>query len=274
MSVNAKLYRPPFVTQRGIDSTLDDCLVVATIHGVADATSGESVTMPRGQEMGKAALQGLARQMRRSLLPPDKDGLTHVQAQQMVEAAGYPAPKRMTLTFAEVLEHLAKRSHSFSIAGNPIRISGDSPVKRCDCAHEWFIWGSRERDGQTQLLYYDGLRPAKTRQRGEWGPAKWLREMAYKSDGELQYVLAYPVGGWTAAKLAVQRVEKTLVRVEEQRDHLRDGLDEALERADHLEDELEECRARATDCSLPVAAALEHERVTIRDIVDARRSLA
>lgn len=203
MTATAARYRAPFCTQRGIDSTLDDCAVVATIHCLAYATLGEYVTMPTGREMGKAQLHALARRMRKSLGPSEATGgLTIAQRQQMCRNAGFPAPSGTDLSFEDVKAGLSARTHAYSISGNPADIVGPSPLKRTAVAHEFAV--TDIRNGGSEVLVYDGMRAAGPRKRGEWRPSSEVRQFAFKRAGKLDFVLAYPIGGWTQAKLSTQ----------------------------------------------------------------------
>jgi hypothetical protein len=209
MSATAAKYRAPFCTQRGIDSTLDDCSVVATLHGLAYATLGEYVTTAQGREMGKAQLHSRARGMRRSIAKVDDGGgLSLVERQLMCTKAGFPAPRSVDRTFADFKADLKSRRVVYSVGGNPAQINGPSPLKRTNVPHEWLVaWDPV--CGADKLLIYDGMRPAGSTQRGEVRPASEVRQMAFKdSDGELNTLLAYPIGDWTAEGL--QRSEVIL----------------------------------------------------------------
>lgn len=217
MTATIDSYRAPFITQRGVDTTLDDCAVVATIHGLAYATLGEYTTTPQGREMGKAQGQALARRMRRSLQPADADGLNNAQQQQMSVKAGFPAPKLLSLRWSTFVADLKSRRSVYSIGGNPARIKGSSPLKRCDCAHEWLVaWD--EACGPDKLRVYDGLRPTRringreVRTYGEVRPASEVRQMCFKDDGSLSGVLEFPIGKWTAAELRAADIRQNKLR--------------------------------------------------------------
>lgn len=259
MAVNADKYRPPFTTQRGIDSSLDDCAVVATIHAISDASSGEYTTQASGGEMGRAALHSMARKMRRKI---GNDGISIAERQLMCVQAGYPMPKSVDLSFKDLREWLKDRKFSVSVSGNPSKIKGSSPLKRCDCNHEWFIWGECPRH-PSNLIYFDGLRPwgkFGPKQRGECRPAKELRQMAFKDkDGELNFVLKYPVGKWT--KLALYKANNTN-KVSELRETIK-GLKESLKNVNPPPQD-------NTSTGNIVRRALRDERLAIIDSIEQR----
>lgn len=207
MAVNPSKYRPPHIDQHGVDTTLDDCSSVATAILIGVASAGEYLISSTGREMGKAQLHALVRRQRRSVNDTE-GGLTIKQRQEICVQAGYPKPLDINLTFQSLKSRLRSRKYVFSVGGNPSKISGPSPLKRCDCSHEWAVVDIRTVKGQDELLVYDPLRPAPPNRRGEWVPAVQVRQMAFKdSDGELNIVLQYPRGRWQKFILATKELE-------------------------------------------------------------------
>lgn len=248
-------YRPPFVSQRGIDSTLDDCAVVATIHGLAYATLGEFVTTPQGREMGRAQLQALARRMRRSLGPSERTGgLGNDDQIAMVVAQDFPAPELRDMDWSEFMADARSRRSAISVGGNPADIVGASPLKRCDCAHEWLVAWDPVACETDELLVYDGLRMAGTRARGEVRPAREVRQMSFKDGRELAGVLAFPIGGWTAAALGTARLAARVGA-------LRARVNERDERITDLSDQLAMVKVQRDN-----ARAAAHESAHVASI--------
>ena len=210
MTVNPKLYIPPHITQRGIDSTLDECSFCATLVNLACATSGEYVTTPYGREMNKASLQAKIRHMR-NVIGDHEGGITIDQRRELVKRLGFPTPERPNLSIGQVVDRLKAHTHTFSISGNPGDITGPSPVKRCDSAHEWAVVDIKRHDDDYDVRIFDPLRPGGVGNRGEWRPLKELRQFAYRDGaGVLTFLLAYPRGGWRQAKGDGGRTEKRL----------------------------------------------------------------
>lgn len=280
MSTDPKRYRPPFLTQRAVDSTLNDCRGVATLHGVADATSGEAVTTARGQEMSQATLRRLCRRMLKSIGHLDTSGgLDTTDTRDMIARVWpkLPIPTVITIDFPEMKRQLIERKAGFSISGVPSRIKGDSPIKRTSVPHEFYV-SRASRDG-SKLLVYDGMRPAGKDSRGEWRPAEEVRQFAFKdSDGELVGVVRFPIGAWRAQELVsrdriddlvAQRI--TAVRRRDQAvreaDTLRALVDEQKDRIVELE---AESAAVSDDCIVLIDTALRNEREDISDLVLAR----
>lgn len=212
MSVNAKRYRPPFLTQRGIDSTLNDCRVVATLHGVAAASSGEAVTRPDGKEMSQPTLRRLARKMLKAI---DKlnapGGLNTADARAIIASVWpqYPAPTVVDIGFDDMVKELRDGTASFSVSGNPAKIKGASPVKRTAVPHEFYV----DRVRGERALVYDGMRQSGKEARGEWVPLSDLRQFAFKSDGAVVGTVRFPRGGWTRAALAVKTLRGEVQRM-------------------------------------------------------------
>jgi hypothetical protein len=255
MSASVAKYRAPFLTQRGLDSTLDDCSVVAALHGIAFATLGEFTTTAQGREMGKAQLQALARRMRRSLGVDDASGgLSNADQIEMVKKQGFPAPRLLNISFIQARANMKERSAVYSIGGNPARIVGPSPLKRCDCAHEWLIAFDPTACDADELLIYDGLRPASTIQRGEVRPASEVRQMCFKdSDGDLSGVLEFPIGAWTAEARTEATLRRNLGNLRSERDALADAVVRQRERNSALKAE----NATLTTQNVGLAQALE-----------------
>lgn len=257
MTVDARAYRPPFVTQRGIDSTLDECAFCSTLVNLACATSGEITTNRFGREMGKAQLHYFVRRMRR-LIDDFEGGITIAQRKELCVALGYPQPRDIDLRIGEVLSKLKARTHTFSVSTNPGNIVGPSPVKRCACAHEWALVAARGDKADAEILVYDPLRNAGPRQRGEWVPARVVMQAAFKNDErQLVLLLQYTRGAWTKAKLDTADKDRTI-------DRLRTQRNEAVKENKVLTEQLSECRedgcAAATESLLDALHDWEMEQ--------------
>lgn len=212
MPVDPKRYRPPFLTQRGIDSTLNDCRVVATLHGVAAASSGEAVTTPDGREMSQPTLRRLARKMLKAIDSLNQPGgLNSDDAKAMIDEVWpqYPAPAVVDITFADMVKDLRDGTASYSVSGNPANIKGTSPVKRTAVPHEFYI----DRVRGERALVYDGMRQSGKEGRGEWVPLSDVRQFAFKSDGAVVGTVRFPRGGWTRAALAVKTLRANVQRL-------------------------------------------------------------
>ena len=267
MGATIDRYRSPGVSQRGVDSTLDDCAVVATIVGLAHATLGEHVTTREGREMTRPQLQALARRLRRTLGPSEATGgLGNDDQVAMVRHAGYPAPRLLNLAFPEFKARLRARAAVYSIGGDPARIKGPSPLKRCDCAHEWAVAWDPDC-GDDELIVYDGLRPSGPRQRGEVRPASEIRQMSFKdTDGDLAGVLEFPIGGWTREALTEDRLRDLLGN---QRKKAKAAASEAAKTDERLRRRIAELEATTPpDCAALVAnaRAAAHESAHVTSI--------
>lgn len=208
-------YRPPQITQYGIDRTLDECRVVAMLHGVADATLGESTKNRYGQEKSLAAFHKMARQARDTLADDRQvGGLNTTNTRQMVTRFfGLPDPGVINITKKAMLSDLRGRRRGFSVSGNPSDIVGASDLKRCACNHEWYL----SRASSSHILVYDGLRRGGIRlgkSRGEWIPIKQVMQMTFGRKGYLDGVIPFPIGGWTRERRTMKRlrVEKIVLK--------------------------------------------------------------
>lgn len=277
MSATKEKYRGPHVTQHGVDTTLNDCAACALVVNLAYATLGEFVTAADGREMGKAQLHALVRQGRRNIHDTEA-GLDLTQVQDMAVEWGFPRPASVDIKFPQMKDQLRARAFTFWLAGNPTHIKNPSPRERCDCSHAWAVADIRGQDAKTELLLYDPLRNAGPRQRGEWVPDQEIRQMAFKdSDGALNLVIRFPIGGYRAEIRRLADLRKRFDRVQHELDVANTSLVSKDNTIRTLRNRLEACEARPDvpdDTALLIKAAvdqaLDEEREEISRIVLAR----
>lgn len=199
-------YEAPHCTQHGVDSTLNDCAACALVVNLAVATLGEFTQDAQGNEMSRDELQRMVRQIRVAI-EDTIGGLDLTQVQQACVELGFPRPESVDIRFPQFLAGLKSRQFTYWLAGDPSRIKGASPRKRCDCSHAWAVTDIF-KDGD--LTLHDPLFAAPSGSRGERVPAAEVRQMAFKdSDGALNLVLRFPRGGWTRAELGLRTLRRT-----------------------------------------------------------------
>jgi hypothetical protein len=160
------------------------------------------------------------------------------------------------VSFPQMKADLKARRYTFSVSGNPAKIKGNSPRKRTGVPHEWAILDYREKDNH--LLVMDPMLNAMPRKRGEWVPANEVRQFAFKdSDGELNVVLRYPVGGWTQSDLDNQAKTKRLVALRRERDKAINDLDHMTERRDAIREKADGLAQELIDCGIRAAQLKE-----------------
>jgi hypothetical protein len=162
--------------------------------------------------------------------------------------------------------------HIAVLAGNPSHIQGQSPLKRAgDVGHAIALLRARQRKDGLEILVDDPYRPGGKHLRGEWVPAKQVRQFAFRDrDDTLTAVWVERYGAWTAESIARRRLSQRIYRIEE----------EAASAAQQAERTERRLRARIReleaggpgDCTPVVAEALDAERMAIRDLVEARRA--
>jgi hypothetical protein len=183
----------------------------------------------------------------------------------------YPTLRTDDLDF-KALVALLLDGHLAVLAGNPSHIQGPSPLKRVgDAGHAIALLRALERKDGLDILVDDPFRPGGKHLRGEWLAARQVRQFAFRDrDDTLTAVWVERYGGWTAERHMARQKDRRIDRLEE----------EAAAAAKEAERTEQRLRARIAqleagspmDCAPVVAQALDAERVTIRDLVEARRA--
>jgi hypothetical protein len=251
--------------------------ILALVNG---ASLGEATRTPLGREPSTAALVRIAVRMRNKLDDPNTATREQQTGPLPASAAGrmvallwpaYPTLRTDDIDF-NTLVALLQDQHLAVLAGNPSHIEGPSPLKRVgDVGHAIALLRARQRKGGLEILVDDPYRPGGKHLRGEWVPARQVRQFAFRdSDSTLTAVWVARYGAWTAENLARRRLATRIDRIEE----------EAATAAKQAERTEQRLRARIkeletgspVDCGPAIADALDAERVAIRDLVEARRS--
>lgn len=266
MATDPERYLPPHISQRetklAIDG-VDDCLVVSGLALVNAASLGEATQRPTGHEATARGLVRVAVRMR-DRLAKDKQtgGLDFSDGSRMValEWPEYPALTTDDIDFPELVARL-KDGHVAVLAGNPSRIArAGSPLHRVgDVGHAIALLRARDRANSTEILTDDPYREAGINKRGEWLPAKDIRQFAYRdSDKTLTAVWTERYGAWTA--------EANMRRAKNRRiGKLVDSLADAGNIEARLRARIAALEAgQPVDCSDAVAA--EHERTLVAAI--------
>ena len=278
------VYLPPHTSQLATKLSadgVDDCLVCSTLALVNGASLGEATRTPAGHEPSTVVLVQTAVRMRKSL--DDPDTATHEQQRGPLPASAagrmvallwpaYPTLRTDDIDFKTLVALLLDR-HIAVLAGNPSHIKGPSPLKRVgDVGHAIALLRARQRKDGLEILVDDPFRPGGKHLRGEWLPAKQIRQFAFRdSDSTLTAMWVERYGAWTAESLARRRLGERIDRIEEE-------AATAAKQAARIEQRL---RARIAqleagtpvDCTRAMAEALDAERLAIRDLVEARRSV-
>jgi hypothetical protein len=276
-------YLPPhtsqLATKLSADGT-DDCLVSSILALVNGASLGEATRTPTGNEPSTAALVRIAVRMRKSLDDPNTATKEQQRGPLPASAAGrmvvllwpaYPTLRTDDIDFKTLVALLGDR-HIAVLAGNPSHIEGPSPLKRVgDVGHAIALLRARRRKDGLEILVDDPYRPGGKHLRGEWVPAKQVRQFAFRdSDSTLTAVWVERYGAWTAENLVRRRLAKRIDRIDEA---AATAAKQAARTEQRLRARIAELEAGSpVDCGPPIAEALDAERVTIRDLVEARRT--
>jgi hypothetical protein len=275
-------YLPPHTSQLATKLSadgVDDCLVCSILALVNGASLGEATRMPQGHEPTTAGLVRTAVRMRNKLDDPD----TAVGEQQSgalpASAAGrmvalmwpaYPTLRTDDIDFRTLVAHLLDE-HIAVLAGNPSHIQGTSSLKRVgDVGHAIALLRARDGKDGLQILVDDPFRPGGKHLRGEWVPAKQVRQFAFRdSDSTLTAVWVERYGAWTAERLMARQKDRRIDRIGEE---AAAAAKEAQRTEQRLRARIAQLEAGSPVDSGPVVAqALDAERVAIRDLVEARR---
>ena len=251
-----------------------------TLALVNGASLGEATRTPAGHEPSTAALVRTAVRMRNKL--DDPDTATHEQQRGPLPASAagrmvglmwpaYPTLRTDDIDF-KTLVALLQDQHLAVLAGNPSHIVGPSPLKRVgDVGHAIALLRARQRKDGLEILVDDPYRPGGKHLRGEWIPAKQVRQFAFRdSDSTLTAVWVERYGAWTAENLARRRLAKRIDRIEEE---AATAAKQAARTEQRLRARIAQLEAGGpVDCAPAIAEALDAERVAIRDLVEARRT--
>jgi len=259
MSTDPRVYLPPHVWQGAIllaRDGVDDCLVCSTLALVNGASLGEVTRTAQGNEPAQAGLTRIAKKMRDRLDDPDTaraefqtGSLPPAAAGAMVAAMWphLPPLRPRDIDYAELVGRMDD-GHVAVVAINPSRIVGPSPLHRVgDVGHAVALLRTRMRDGSRQLLVDDPFRKGGKGPRGEWVPARHIKQAAYRdSDRDLSAVWTVKYGAWTASALARREAAAEQAALETQVRRLRKERNEARTA-------LADCQAAADpDCSVLV----------------------
>jgi hypothetical protein len=129
----------------------------------------------------------------------------------------YPTVRTDDLDFKGLVA-LLQDKHIAVLAGNPSHIEGPSALKRVgDVGHAIALLRARQRKDCLEILVDDPFRPGGKHLRGEWVPAKQVRQFAFReSDSTLTAVWAERYGAWTAESLARRQLARRVDRIEEE----------------------------------------------------------
>jgi hypothetical protein len=276
-------YLPPHTSQLATKLSsdgVDDCLVCSILALVNGASLGEATRTPQGHEPTTAALVRTAVRMRNRL--DDPDTATHEQQRGPLPASAagrmvallwpaYPTLRTDDIDFKGLVALLIDE-HIAVLAGNPGYIVGPSPLKRVgDVGHAIALLRARERKDGFEILVDDPFRPGGKHLRGEWLPARQVRQFAFRdSDSTLTAVWVERYGAWTAERLMARQKDRRIDRLEEE---AATAATEAERTEQRLRARIRELEAGSpVDCAPVLAEAVDAERVAIRDLVEARRA--
>jgi hypothetical protein len=275
-------YLPPHTSQLATKLSadgVDDCLVASVLALVNGASLGEATRTPAGHEPTTAALVRTAVRMRNKLDDPDTATKEQQRGPLPPPAAGrmvaltwpaYPTLRIDDLDF-KALVALLIDEHIAVLAGNPSHIEGPSPLKRVgDVGHAIALLRARQRKDGLEILVDDPFRSGGKHLRGEWIPARHVRQFAFRdSDSTLTAVWVERYGAWTAERLIARQKDRRIDRIEEVAAEAARGAERTELRLRARIRELE--AGNPVDCGPLVAEALDAERVAIRDLVEGRR---
>jgi hypothetical protein len=276
-------YLPPHTSQLATKLSsdgIDDCLVASILALVNGASLGEATRTPQGYEPSTAGLVRTAVRMRDKLDDPDTATKEEQRGPLPASAAGrmvaltwpaFPTLRTDDIDFKALVAHLLD-GHIAVLAGNPAHIAGPSPLKRVgDVGHAIALLRARERKDGLEILVDDPFRPGGKHLRGEWLPARQVRQFAFRDrDDTLTAVWVERYGAWTAERLMARQKERRIDRIEEE---AAEAAREAARTEQRLRTRIAELEAGSpVDCGPALASALEAERVAIRDLVEARRA--
>jgi hypothetical protein len=276
-------YLPPHTSQLATKLSVDgvdDCLVCSVLALVNGVSLGEATRTPDGHEPTTAALVRTAVRMRRKLDDPDTAVVEQESGPLPSSAAGrmvalmwpaYPTLWSDDVDF-KALVALLVDSHIAVLAGNPSHIEGPSPLKRVgDVGHAIALPRARERKDGLEILVDDPFRPGGKHLRGEWVPARQVRQFAFHDrDDTVTAVWVERYGAWTAERLIARQKDRRIDWLEEESAEAAKASERTEQRLRPRIAELE--GAGPVDCGPVVAEALDAERVAIRDLVEARRA--
>jgi hypothetical protein len=263
-------YRVPFTSERLLPAIpgvgFNGCRVASAYMASAIATAGESMTTPQGTLKTPALRAHDLHRMRKATGEPQRDSFNTSHMADFQRALGLPTPERWTGTFEELWDDDA----AFTIAGDPSHIAGASTLEALAAERGWtgashelvLLPGKRSTHGTVM----DPMRSQAGTYHGDRIPKAELRQFMQSADldaGGKPVAERYVPGEWTAEAMTRRRMAARIDSIE----------DDAARTERRLRERIEQLETGNTDCGNPIAAALERERVTIRDLVDARRSL-
>jgi hypothetical protein len=276
-------YLPPHTSQLATKLSadgIDDCLVASILALVNGASLGEATRTPAGLEPATPQLVRTAVRMRHRLDDPDTASHEQQHGPLPASAAGrmlaltwpaYPTLRTDDLDF-KALVALLLDDHIAVLAGNPSHIQDPSPLKRVgDVGHAIALLRARERKEGLEILVDDPFRPGGKHLRGEWLPARHVRQFAFQDrDDTLTAAWVERYGAWTAERLMAGQKDRHIDWLEQE---AAAAAKEAQRTEQRLRARIAELEAGSpVDCGPVVAEALDAERVAVRDLVEARRA--
>jgi hypothetical protein len=280
MTVQPGRYVPLFPSEtllRGFDGQPPflGCGIATDLVVSAWGTLGECQIQPNGRPFDTADFTNQLKVGWRAFeRVRDTNGIPDRDDAQRIHRAMLPGiPDLIPLVsrdFDEVVEAL-RSDHAISIACRLSALPAGAEAARYTRAdHQMPLVGIA--NGRTTVQ--DPMHPPSLRWPGHKVPLTQIEKAAKAIENGLVLAWKVPIGGWTQAALQTEGI----------RDRLRDERDRVAiasakvegqtERIARLQAALEACRdGQGNDCSGPIAAALETERIAIRELVDDRRTL-
>jgi hypothetical protein len=277
MTVNASRYQPLFPSEqllRGFANQppFKGCGIATDLIVSAWGTLGECQIRPNGRPFGNADFTNQLKVGWRAFTRvADSNGIPDTGDAQRIHRSMFPGlPDLIPLVsrdFDEVEEAL-KADYAISIAVRLSALPVSSPLRKYTSAdHQIPLVGLERGKSRRQ----DPMHPPGLRYAGEMVPLSDVRVAAKAIENGLVLAWKVPIGGWTQERLAVRGIRDELREAREDVAGLTDRIRTKNLAIADLQRQLSD--AGGADCSNPIAAALETERIAIRDSVDARRSL-
>jgi hypothetical protein len=246
-------------------------------HGTGMATLLESDTAPDGRLIDRATrVARLKRGWRGFTKVADTNGIPDTGDLLRIHAAMYPnlpAPDQFnTRDFDDVVDRV-DAGFAVSIALRLSALGSSNDIDFTTADHQTLFWGRKGDEVWTQ----GPMRPHSDRYDGHRAPLRQFRIAAKAIESGLVLTWLYPIGGWTAAALQTEALRDRLRDERDKVESLTTQVDNKEAKVVELRARVAELEAAGTDCGpiveRKVDAALESERIAIRDLVDARRSL-
>jgi hypothetical protein len=279
MTATADSYACRFASERllagiGGQPPFKGCGISTDWHGTDMATLGESSMMSSGRIKPAAARKDdLARGWRAFRAAPDTNGIPDTSDLVRIHRGmfkGLPDPDAFhTRDFDDVVSRL-DGGDAVSIALRLSALGASNTVDETTADHQVLMF--RRRGDRVTVM--GPMRAQRESYHGHLAKLSEIRTASKAIEGGLVLTWLYPIGGWTQAALQTEALRDRLRDEREKVVSMSSKVEGQTERIERLQAALEACRdGQGNDCSGPIAAALETERIAIREIVDDRRSL-